>query len=87
MDRKKKGKPTRELDLISNFMNLPTELAEEASKHPIPMHDLVEQVWNGGALAKMKPRDNLETGKKLLVKIYSRNVHLFNFLRMGRLYT
>ena len=60
--KRKRGKPTRELDLVSNFMNLPTELAEEASKHPIPMHDLVEQVWNDWGIGEDETKERIISG-------------------------
>ena len=61
--RKKSFDRTRNgLDLVSNFMALPIDQAERVSRHPVPMENLVEKVWEDWGIGEEETREGIISG-------------------------
>jgi hypothetical protein len=50
------------LNLVSDFMNLPMERAEKFTSHPVPMRNLVEEVWEDWGIGEEETAEAIISG-------------------------
>ena len=55
-------KKVNALNLVSDFMNLPMERAEEFTSHPVPMRNLVEEVWEDWGIGEEETAEAIISG-------------------------
>ncbi|MEK9772532.1 MAG: DUF721 domain-containing protein [Opitutae bacterium] len=72
MKRKSSKHISKELDLISNFMGLPSDRAETTSRQPLSMETLVEKVWEDWGIGEEETVESIISGN--WQKIVGRNL-------------